>query len=136
MQEVAAQLPHARDPVAVEAYWKAMLAADGDSGRGKPSHPRTPNKHGRRLNPRKGIPMHIMATYALMRLSDHQGNLSDMAAKIQENKFFSDQLDWTPRPGTKTYPRYDLLLPSTACHSCCCPGTCLACANWAHGPCS
>lgn len=66
----------------------------------------TPNKHGRRINPRKGIPMHIMATYALLRLPDHEGNLSDMSAKIEENAFFCKQLDWTPRPGTKTYPRY------------------------------
>ena len=65
----------------------------------------TPNKHGRRINPRKGIPMHIMATYALLRLPDHEGNLSDMSAKIEENAFFCKQLDWTPRPGTKTYPR-------------------------------
>jgi hypothetical protein len=65
----------------------------------------TPNKHGRRINPRKGIPMHIMATYALLRLPDHEGNLSDMSSKIEENAFFCKQLDWTPRPGTKTYPR-------------------------------
>jgi hypothetical protein len=63
-------------------------------------------KHGRRINPRKGIPMHIMATYALLRLPEREGNLSDMASKIEENQFFSKQLDWTPRPGTKTYPRY------------------------------
>eukprot|EP00892_Ulva_mutabilis_P001407 jgi/Ulvmu1/11267/UM073_0039.1 len=65
-----------------------------------------PNKHGRRINPRKGIPMHIMATYALLRLPELEGNLSDMSAKIEENAYFCKQLDWTPRPGTKTYPRW------------------------------
>lgn len=77
--------------------------------RARPTHARATagvqGKHGRRINPRKGIPMHIMATYALLRLPDREGNLSDMALKIEENHFFSKQLDWTPRPGTKTYPR-------------------------------
>lgn len=69
------------------------------------SHGGGVSKHGRRINPRKGIPMHIMATYALFRLKDHEGNLSEMSAKIEECEFFRRQLDCTPRPGTKTYPR-------------------------------
>lgn len=72
-----------------------------------------PNKHGRRINPRKGIPMHIMATYALLRLPELEGNLSDMSAKIEENAYFCKQLDWTPRPGTKTYPRCAAALAPT-----------------------
>lgn len=64
------------------------------------------SKHGRRINPRKGIPMHVMATYALLRLPSHEGNLTEMAQQIEENDLFCKQLDWTPRPGTKTYPRY------------------------------
>ena len=70
-----------------------------------PDYQRVANKHGRRLNPRKGIPMHVMATYALLLLPDREGNLSEMATKIEDNKFFCKHLDWTPRPGTKTYPR-------------------------------
>ena len=64
------------------------------------------SKHGRRINPRKGIPMHVMATYALQLLPNHEGNLTDMSTVIEENGLFCKQLDWTPRPGTKTYPRY------------------------------
>jgi len=76
-----------------------------------PRTPRSPGKqgqssrHGRRVNPRKGIPMHVMATYALLRLPRHEGNLTEMAGVIETNELFCSQLDWTPRPGTKTYPR-------------------------------
>jgi len=66
---------------------------------------RSKGVHGRRINSRKGTPMHVMATYALLALPGREGNLSEMAAKIEAHPAFSTQLDWTPRPGTKTYPR-------------------------------
>ena len=70
-----------------------------------------PNKHGRCIKPRlqrKGrptIPMHIMATYALLQLPDHEDTLRDMCAKIEENTFFYKHLDWRPKAGHKTNPR-------------------------------
>uniref|UniRef100_A0A061R5K4 Myb-like domain-containing protein n=1 Tax=Tetraselmis sp. GSL018 TaxID=582737 RepID=A0A061R5K4_9CHLO len=72
-----------------------------------PSYSRTANPHGRRLNPRKGTtPMHVMATYSLQQLPDNEGNLSQITELIAANERFASELDWTPRPGTKTYPRW------------------------------
>lgn len=104
---VARTLSTPRDADEVESYYNQVLRHElvDDPLAAKAAHGSSGNKHGRRINPRKGIPMHVMATYALLRLSGHEGNLSDMSAKIEENLFFSRQLDWTPRPGTKTYPR-------------------------------
>jgi hypothetical protein len=107
LQSVARALDSSHDAEQVERYYNQVLVHEL-TGTVQPVPKATgnsSNKHGRRLNPRKGIPMHIMATYALMRLPERQGNLSDMASKIEENSFFCKQLDWTPRPGTKTYPR-------------------------------
>ena len=47
-----------------------------------PGYKRSTNKHGRRLNPRRGIPMHAMAAFALRRLDDHEGNLNQMSEEI------------------------------------------------------
>jgi len=69
--------------------------------------PRCPSRHGRRLNPRKGsISMHVMATYALRRLPGNEGTLNEIGHVIASNEDFSQKLDWSPRPGTKTYPRW------------------------------
>lgn len=64
------------------------------------------NKHGRRLNPRRRIPMHIMAYFALRALPGMEGNLSQIASLIKAHPQFGQELDWSPRPGTKTYPRW------------------------------
>lgn len=61
--------------------------------------------HGCRINPRDGIPMHIMATHALQLLPGNRGTINDLARQIEGNQTFAKHLDWTPRPGTKTYPR-------------------------------
>lgn len=72
-----------------------------------PSYSKSANKHGRRLNPRKGsTPMHVMATYSLQQLPDNEGNLTQITELIAANERFAAELDWTPRPGTKTYPRW------------------------------
>lgn len=72
------------------------------------------NKHGRRLNPRRRIPMHVMACHALRALPGNEGNLSQIAAVIKAHPEFAKELDWSPRPGTKTYPRW----VCTTVHSC------------------
>mmetsp|Transcript_30992 Transcript_30992/g.79562 ORF Transcript_30992/g.79562 Transcript_30992/m.79562 type:complete len:448 (+) Transcript_30992:262-1605(+) len=72
-----------------------------------PAYHKSSNPHGRRLNPRKGsTPMHVMAAYALQRLPGNEGNLSQIGDLIKNNPHFSKELDWSPRPGTKTYPRW------------------------------
>ena len=72
-----------------------------------PEYNKSANPHGRRLNPRKGsTPMHVMATYSLQQLPDNEGNLTQITELISKNQRFSAELDWTPRPGTKTYPRW------------------------------
>mmetsp|Transcript_7872 Transcript_7872/g.22487 ORF Transcript_7872/g.22487 Transcript_7872/m.22487 type:complete len:507 (+) Transcript_7872:651-2171(+) len=72
-----------------------------------PAYHKSSNPHGRRLNPRKGsTPMHVMATYALQKLPNNEGNLSQIGELITNNDFFAKELDWSPRPGTKTYPRW------------------------------
>jgi hypothetical protein len=62
--------------------------------------------HGRRINPRGGTPMRVMAAAALASLPGKRGNLTEIADAIQRVPAFSSQLDWSPRPGTKTYPRW------------------------------
>jgi hypothetical protein len=64
------------------------------------------NRHGRRLGPRGGTPMHVMAAHALARLPGREGNLTQISAVIQAVPAFAGDLDWSPRPGTKTYPRW------------------------------
>uniref|UniRef100_A0A7S1X7U3 Myb-like domain-containing protein n=1 Tax=Tetraselmis chuii TaxID=63592 RepID=A0A7S1X7U3_9CHLO len=72
-----------------------------------PAYHKSSNPHGRRINPRKGsTPMHVMASYALQRLPENEGNLSQIGDLIKSNPHFSKELDWSPRPGTKTYPRW------------------------------
>jgi hypothetical protein len=72
-----------------------------------PIYTRSGNPHGRRLNPRKGsTPMHVMATYSLQQLPNNEGNLKQITDIITANERFAAELDWTPRPGTKTYPRW------------------------------
>mmetsp|Transcript_4730 Transcript_4730/g.13119 ORF Transcript_4730/g.13119 Transcript_4730/m.13119 type:complete len:462 (-) Transcript_4730:256-1641(-) len=72
-----------------------------------PDYSKSGNPHGRRLNPRKGsTPMHVMATYSLQQLPDNEGNLTQITQLISTNERFAAELDWTPRPGTKTYPRW------------------------------
>jgi len=50
--------------------------------------------------------MHVMATYSLQQLPDNEGNLTQITDLIVANERFAAELDWTPRPGTKTYPRW------------------------------
>jgi hypothetical protein len=41
----------------------------------------------------------------------HEGNIDDMARIIEEHEVYGKELDYTARPGTKTYPRFkDTLL--------------------------
>ena len=47
-----------------------------------PDYKKATNKHGRRLNSRKGTPMHVMAAYALRRMANFEGNLNQMSAII------------------------------------------------------
>eukprot|EP00884_Botryococcus_braunii_P004872 jgi/Botrbrau1/14386/Bobra.0014s0035.1 len=71
-----------------------------------PGYQRSTNKHGRRINSRKCRPMHVMAAYALQQLPNRQGNLNQIAGIIADTPEFKDDLDWSARPGTKTYPRW------------------------------
>lgn len=71
-----------------------------------PGYQKSTNKHGRRLNPRRGTPMHIMALCALRALPGQQGTLSQIASAIRQHPAHGLELDWSPRPGTKTYPRW------------------------------
>ncbi|KAK9831475.1 hypothetical protein WJX81_008615 [Elliptochloris bilobata] len=74
-----------------------------------PGYQKTTNKHGRRLNARCGTPMHIMAAFALQRLPDNEGNLTQIAQQISEEPRFAAALAGAaaaPRPGTKTYARW------------------------------
>lgn len=48
-----------------------------------PEYKKSTNKHGRRLNSRKGTPMHIMAAFALRMLPNHRGNLTKIAEHIE-----------------------------------------------------
>ena len=55
-----------------------------------PAYHKSNNPHGRRLNPRKGsTPMHLMATFALQKLPNNEGNLSQIGDLITSNEFFS-----------------------------------------------
>ena len=47
----------------------------------------------------------LQACFALRALPGHEGNLSQIATLIKGHPEFSKELDWSPRPGTKTYPR-------------------------------
>ena len=62
-------------------------------------------RHGCRLNPRDGTPMHVMVEYALQRLPGQEGNIDAIAKVIEANPEYARQLDYSARPGTKTYPR-------------------------------
>ena len=50
--------------------------------------------------------MHVMATWALLQLPDHEGTSSDMYAKIEANALFRKQLDWSCTLSNKWFPRY------------------------------
>ncbi len=54
--------------------------------------------------------MYIKAVYALLQLPENEGNLTQISDLIAQHSEFSKDLDWTPRPGAKTYPRYDFWL--------------------------
>jgi len=72
-----------------------------------PGYRKANNPHGRRIHPRKGhTPMHVMATYSLQQLPKNEGNLTQITELITKTERFASELDWTPRPGTKTYPRW------------------------------
>lgn len=72
-----------------------------------PGYSKATNPHGRRIRPRKGhTPMHVMATYSLQKLPNNEGNLTEITDLITRTDRFAAELDWTPRPGTKTYPRW------------------------------
>ena len=58
-----------------------------------------------RIDPDK-VPMHVMATWALLQLPDHEGTFSDMCVKIEANALFRKQLDRSYKPSTKSFPRY------------------------------
>ena len=46
-----------------------------------------------------------------MHVAGHEGNIDDMARIIEEHEVYGKELDYTARPGTKTYPRFkDTLL--------------------------
>lgn len=76
-----------------------------------PQYQKSSNRHGCRLNPRTGTPMHVMVEYALQRLPGNEGNIDAIAKIIEANPEFARQLDYSARPGTKTYPRWkDTLL--------------------------
>jgi hypothetical protein len=120
LQKIAGSLGRGHTGEEVQRYYKHIMHHETGGEKPSPEGERHGiSKHGRRVNSRKGIPMHIMATYALFRLPNFEGNLSEMAAKIEECEFFRRQLDHTARPGTKTYPRCDPLFPQ-------CIGTCVA----------
>lgn len=55
---------------------------------------------------RGSIPMYIKAIYALLQLPDNEGNLTQISDLVAQHAEFAKDLDWTPRPGAKTYPRY------------------------------
>lgn len=84
---------------------KLLLSTRAASPAPTPAPLQATNKHGRRLNPRRRIPMHVMACFALRALPGHEGNLSQIATRIKAHPSFNKELDWSPRPGTKTYPR-------------------------------
>jgi hypothetical protein len=106
LQKIADSLACGFSGEQVQQYYKQLVGRQLQGDKASPDFDRQGvSKHGRRVNSRKGIPMHIMATYALFRLPNFEGNLSEMSAKIEECEFFRRQLDHTARPGTKTYPR-------------------------------
>lgn len=46
-----------------------------------------------------------------LHVAGHEGNIDDMARIIEEHEVYGKELDYTARPGTKTYPRFkDTLL--------------------------
>ncbi|CAL8463714.1 g3248 [Coccomyxa elongata] len=71
-----------------------------------PGYQKATNKHGRRLNKRSGTPMHVMAAHALRTLPGKEGNLTEISDVIKQHPAFAKDLDWSARPGTKTYPRW------------------------------
>lgn len=99
--------------------WEALAVKLGRGGRGgasaermyrtltDPTYHKSNNPHGRRLNPRKGsTPMHVMATYALQKLPNNEGNLSKIGELITNNSFFAKV--WHPlarAPSRKPWPR-------------------------------
>ena len=54
---------------------------------------------------RPTIPMYIKAVYALLQLPENEGNLTQISDLVAAHPEFAKDLDWTPRPGAKTYPR-------------------------------
>eukprot|EP00191_Tetraselmis_sp_GSL018_P004931 CAMPEP_0177608432 /NCGR_PEP_ID=MMETSP0419_2-20121207/18470_1 /TAXON_ID=582737 /ORGANISM="Tetraselmis sp., Strain GSL018" /LENGTH=449 /DNA_ID=CAMNT_0019103125 /DNA_START=172 /DNA_END=1518 /DNA_ORIENTATION=- len=83
------------------------MAEYGSTGGDGHVEERSGNIQGRRLNPRRGsTAMHIMACYALRRLPNNEGTLNEIGEIITLNHVFSSKLDWSPRPGTKNYPRW------------------------------
>ena len=71
-----------------------------------PAYARATSAHGRRLGPRSGPPMAALAAAALATLPGRTGTLAQVAAAIQALPACAPLLDWSPRPGTKTYPRW------------------------------
>lgn len=49
--------------------------------------------------------MYIKAVYALLQLPNNEGNLTQISDLVAAHPEFAKDLDWTPRPGAKTYPR-------------------------------
>eukprot|EP00891_Asterochloris_glomerata_P001907 jgi/Astpho2/1907/fgenesh1_pg.00038_%23_56_t len=87
------------DGASAERMWRSLRNAEAQQS--------PAGKHGCRRNSRKGkVAMHIMATYALGELAGNEGNLNQIAAVIEQHPEYSRELDFTPRPGTKTYPRW------------------------------
>lgn len=49
--------------------------------------------------------MYIKAVYALLQLPENEGNLTQISDLVAAHPEFAKDLDWTPRPGARTYPR-------------------------------